>query len=91
MRGGFAGVKRLLLLSTFHPWFGNALYGARVDKFAHLIALNTSEGPGVVAMWLFLVYESNMGLTYLEGCQRAWLDGALVPIGDGEDYRLVES
>jgi len=39
-----------------------------------------------MAMWIHLVYDSNMGLSYLEGCQRAWLDGELVHIGDGEDY-----
>lgn len=62
------------------------VFGATVDQWAKLVALNTTGGPGVLAMWSLFVYESTMGLTYLEGCQRAVIDGQLVPVGDGEDF-----
>jgi hypothetical protein len=51
-----------------------------------MLALNTTGTAGILAMWVLFIYDSNMGLTYLEGCQRAWLDGRLVQIGDGEDF-----
>lgn len=60
-------------------------WATRVAKYDQLMALNVSGTSGIVAMWILFVYDSNMGLTYLEGCQRAWLDGRLVQIGDGED------
>ena len=39
-----------------------------------------------MAMWAYSVDNSSMGYAYIEGCQRGWLDGELVQIGDGEDY-----
>ena len=37
-----------------------------VYKYGQLPALQTTEGPGVLAMWILIVYASNMGLTFLE-------------------------
>ena len=45
-----------------------------------------SSVPGVMAMWIFSVGQSTMGVGFIEGCQRAWLDAQLVQLGDGEDY-----
>jgi hypothetical protein len=44
----------------------DARWGETVPKYGQLPALQTTQGPGVLAMWIFIVYESNMGLTFLE-------------------------
>ena len=54
-------------------------------RYEQVAALNTTQ-PGVMAMWIFSVGRSTMGIGFIEGCQRAWLDGRLVQLGDGEDY-----
>jgi hypothetical protein len=62
---------------------------AHVSQYEQVAAVNTSN-PGVMAMWIFSVKDlpgtSSMGVSFIEGCQRAWLDSELVQLGDGEDY-----
>eukprot|EP01052_Picozoa_sp_SAG31_P055787 SAG31_NODE_15604_length_747_cov_1.054012_1_plen_95_part_01 len=59
----------------------------QVSKYEQIEALNISTGkPGILAMWIYSVDNSSMGYAFIEGCQRGWLDGQLVQIGDGEDY-----
>ena len=58
----------------------------RVHEYAQMSALDTAGAAGAVALWIFSVSNSSMGYSFIEGCQRGWLDGQLTQLGSGEDF-----